>query len=94
MSRELDTSRLVCKHVYALWDVPMAKNTAEMFVTLHRVTLNRDGYDRDGCYWGIGLPLYYHSSFDGSVEGYLRASDRESAVFKAEKLHQPGSWFR
>jgi hypothetical protein len=71
----------------------MAKNTA-MFVTLHRVRLDAGGYDRDGIYWGIGLPLYFHQNYDGSVAGYLRAEDRESAIFKAEKLHQPGSWFR
>ena len=27
-------------------------------VRVYRVPINQGGYDRDGEYWGIGMPLY------------------------------------
>jgi hypothetical protein len=51
---------------------------------LFRVRLNNDGYDRNGQYFGVGLPLYYFASVKDTGyyigdNGYIRACSREQA---------------
>lgn len=46
---------------------------------LRKIRLNNGGYDCNGTYFGIGLPLYWFASDDGSIDEMLRASSREEA---------------
>jgi len=46
---------------------------------LCRVYLNRGGYDSAGAYWGVGSPLYWACSEDGTHDRYFRAADRVAA---------------
>jgi len=48
-------------------------------LTLRRVPLNQGGYDSNGTYFGLGAPLYWYASDDGSIDDMLRAGTRESA---------------
>jgi hypothetical protein len=48
-------------------------------VTLRLVPLDSGGYDREGTYFGIGDPLYWAATDDGSYDRTFRASDREAA---------------
>lgn len=48
-------------------------------MTLRHIRLNNGGYDGMGCYFGIGQPLYWCASDDGSVDYMLRASNRNAA---------------
>lgn len=50
------------------------------FLSVSRVRLNRDGYDRLGTYFGIGNPLYWVHSKDCSVDYVIRATNRSTAV--------------
>lgn len=66
---------------------------------LNRVPLDRQGYTRDGHYFGAGEPLYYHESTTtipvpwprGSRDylgGHLRASSREDAKEQIRKKYE------
>jgi hypothetical protein len=66
--------------------------------TLVRQYINHQGYDAQGCYWGVGLPLYYYGSEgpipdpynhgkENYIEGNLRAANREDAKEKVRKLY-------
>lgn len=50
---------------------------------LYRVKLDYQGYTSWGQYFGVGAPLYYFESIEGSTchgdHGYLRASSLEEA---------------
>lgn len=46
---------------------------------LYRVKISRQGYDVGGVYWGVGQPLYYYANEKGTVDGYVRAADRDAA---------------
>ena len=48
-------------------------------LTLRRIPLNQGGYDSNGTYFGLGAPLYWYASDDGSIDDMLRAGTRESA---------------
>lgn len=48
-------------------------------LTLRRVRLDQGGYDSNGTYFGLGAPLYWYASDDGSIDDMLRAGTRESA---------------
>lgn len=59
-------------------------------ISIRREYLNSQGYTRCGVYFGVGLPLYFVQDEDGEHAGdgfgeYIRAADRESAVFKVRK---------
>ncbi len=41
-------------------------------LTLRRVRLDSGGYDRLGCYFGHGAPLYWYASDCGSIDGMIR----------------------
>jgi hypothetical protein len=59
---------------------------------LRRIPLDSGGYDSGGAYWGIGQRLYGYAAADDSVNGYIRASDREEAK-EAVRLLYPGVRF-
>lgn len=51
-----------------------------------RVKLNRDGYDDMGSYWGVGEPLWWVTTEDGSQSWNLRASTAHGAIARARVL--------
>jgi hypothetical protein len=52
-------------------------------IYLTRRYLTKHGYDMQGDYYGIGLPLYeYCVEIDESISGMLRAVDRQNAKEK------------
>ena len=64
-----------------------------MNFTLQRVRLDSQGYANDGRhYYGIGLPLYWCMSDDGSADMYFRAADREAAKDHVRRTF-PGATF-
>ncbi len=48
-------------------------------IFLRRIRLNSGGYDPNGTYFGIGVPLYWVASEGGEVDYMLRADSRGSA---------------
>lgn len=46
---------------------------------LSRIRLNNGGYDSGGSYWGVGQRLYGYVAVDDSVNGFVRAYDRDDA---------------
>jgi hypothetical protein len=67
-----------------------AKPVLHVNYSLRRVKLNRQGYEANGSYWGIGQPLYvcdFRADEERSIEtGYLRANSRQEAIAQA-KMH-------
>ena len=59
-------------------------------VYVRRERLNSGGYTADGCYFGIGEPLYYVTDYDGIHSDYFRASCREEALEKARDIYPIG----
>lgn len=49
-----------------------------------RVTIDRQGYDKRGRYWGVGQKLYYVSDEDGGIDKYVRADSASEAKRKAQ----------
>lgn len=41
---------------------------------VQRHHINSQGYDRSGCYWGGGIPLWYCYSADGKHEFWIRGT--------------------
>jgi hypothetical protein len=83
----------------ALFHHRLKKKDEVIKFTLRRIRLDRGGYD-NGCYWGIGAPLYFAQSngefetWSGNkeIEFYLRADDRADA--KAQIVEEfPGAKF-
>lgn len=46
---------------------------------LNKVRINQGGYDCNGRYFGIGLPLYLFESVDYVISDYIRSPSREHA---------------
>ena len=59
-------------------------------VYVRRERLNNGGYTKDGCYFGVGSPLYYVSDYDGVYSDYFRASCRDEALEKARDIYPMG----
>ena len=51
------------------------------------VPINSGGYDRSGCYWGIGARLYNIYDDDMLLDYHVRAKDREDALWKARNRY-------
>lgn len=62
------------------------RNTTERF-SLSRVSINREGYDSRGSYWGSGAPLFAYESESHDAYGHLRASDRAAAKQKLREMY-------
>ncbi len=45
----------------------------------HRIDLDDQGYDDNGCYWGVGQPLYWVVTPDGKRDVHVRADDATRA---------------
>jgi hypothetical protein len=64
-----------------------------MNFTLQRVRLDSQGYANGGRhYYGIGLPLWWAMSEDGSADMHFRAPTREAAKFVI-RVEFPGATF-
>jgi hypothetical protein len=61
---------------------------------LQRVRIDSGGYDSGGAYWGLGTPLYWYQSTDGSIEGFLRARTREVAKAEIRNDYPSARFFR
>lgn len=63
----------------------LAAYTGRVYVRRER--LNSGGYTSDGCYFGVGSPLYFCQDYDGLYETYVRATCREDAVAKMRQIY-------
>lgn len=54
---------------------------------LRRIRLDRGGYDPNGTYFGLGQPLFWYASEDGSIDAVLRARDRNEAIDKILRIY-------
>ena len=48
-------------------------------VYCQRVSIDSQGYDRGGAYWGIGQPLYCVFQPDGDLRVFVRADSNKQA---------------
>jgi len=59
-------------------------------VTLHKIRINKSGYDKYGSFWGIGQPLF-HYKFESKdltyVHRELRAPTRNAAKDMIKKIY-------
>jgi hypothetical protein len=55
-------------------------------IYVQRVRLNRQGYERDGTYWGVGAPLFHYELEKEGRSNHLRADSRSHAreILKAK----------
>ena len=49
-------------------------------ITVRRSPLDRQGYDRNGTYFGDGQPLYWVADEEGEVDYMIRGQDRSDAL--------------
>lgn len=63
-------------------------------LTLKRSYLDSGGYDSNGTYFGHGGPLYWYASEDGSIDGMLRAKDRETAKAEIRETYPEARFYR
>ncbi len=60
------------------YGAPMGRHTgnpdpdATRRFALQHVPIDSGGYDRGGAYWGLGAPLYWYRSGDGTAESFIR----------------------
>ncbi len=48
--------------------------------------VDREGYDKNGKYWGTGLPLFYYESINDFYYGYVRAKNITEAKKALRKM--------
>jgi hypothetical protein len=65
----------------------MTKETYSGRVHVKRVPLNQGGYTSCGCYFGTGSPLYNIWDDEGIDDEYVRAQDREDALWRARRRY-------
>ena len=53
--------------------------TQDKKVYCQRVTIDSQGYDRGGAYWGIGKPLYCVFQPEGDLRVFVRADSNKQA---------------
>lgn len=63
-------------------------------LTLRRIRLDQGGYDPNGTYFGLGPPLYWYASDDGSIDDMLRAGTRESAKKQILAIYPNAKFYR
>lgn len=56
---------------------PAILGTPQGVITVRESPLDRQGYDRNGTYFGGGLPLFWYSDEGGGVDAVERAADAE-----------------
>ena len=78
----------------ALGRPTVADGEPEGKMTLRRVRLDSGGYDPNGTYFGIGMPLYWYADEDGNVDAVLRASNRKDAKRRVLAIHPTARFYR
>lgn len=68
---------------------PTLHGKPEEPITVRESPLDRQGYDRNGTYFGSGLPLFWYADESGEVDAMTRAYDIDDALAKVRKLY-PG----
>jgi hypothetical protein len=66
-------------------------------LTLQRIRLNSGGYDRNGTYFGAGMPLYWYAgtSTDAEeIDGMVRAYDRDHAKAEVRAMFPGATFYR
>jgi hypothetical protein len=58
------------------------EGTPDGVITVRLSPLDRQGYDRNGTYFGVGDPLYWYADEGGEVDGMLRAAFMADALTK------------
>lgn len=56
---------------------PSITGTPEGTITVRLSPLDCQGYDRNGTYFGSGMPLFWYADVGGEVDAMERASDAE-----------------
>jgi hypothetical protein len=59
---------------------PTYHGTPEEPITVRRSPLDRQGYDRNGTYFGSGQPIFWYADESGEVDAVTRAADIEDAI--------------
>lgn len=65
---------------------PTYHGTPEEPITVRRSPLDRQGYDRNGTYFGSGPSLFWFSDESGEVDAMTRADDIDDALAIVRKL--------
>lgn len=60
----------------------------------HPIELDDQGYDDNGCYWGVGTTLYWVTTPDGKHDAYVRADDAVRARLLAAEEIPLRAWER
>jgi hypothetical protein len=89
-----ESIRLAYQRVYTLRTKLKAEQAAPVKVALQRVRLDSGGYDSGGAYWGIGTPLYWAGSDDGTIDLWFRATSRDAAKAHVRSLHPHANFYR
>lgn len=63
-------------------------------VYLRRVPLDSGGYDQNGTYFGSGMPLWWYSNSEGTIDGVARAQSRRGAREEVLKTYPKARFFR
>jgi len=63
-------------------------------MTLRKIPLCSGGYDPNGTYFGIGLPLYWYADQGGNVDDVLRAKDRDDAKRQVLQRYATARFYR
>lgn len=61
---------------------------------LRLVPIDSGGYDPNGTYFGVGEPIYWYASVDGSIDCTLRARNREKAKAEILESYPKARFFR
>lgn len=69
----------------------MPKKRSENRLYAERIAINRQGYDRRGKYWGVGLPLYRVTTGDGFLDIHVRAENAKKAKEVAARTYRPAT---
>jgi hypothetical protein len=69
---------------------PQIIGEPEGTITVRHSPLDRQGYDRNGTYFGGGLPLFWYADEGGNIDAVERAVDIEDAV-KVLRERFPGA---
>ncbi len=49
-------------------------------ICVRKIHLNDGGYDCNGTYFGWGEPLYWYANHAGTIDGVIRAANRDAAL--------------
>lgn len=71
-----------------------AMQTDTRKITLRRVRLDSQGYDVNGTYFGVDLPLYWAADESGDYDAVFRAKDRDDAKAVVRETYPAATFYR